>query len=119
MFRNVLTDAQIGNFINKRTDGKSARLSDGMGLWLNVTTKQTKQFRFDYSRPNTKSENFPNGKRNTISIGKYPSLSLLEARKKRDEYKLYLLKGSTHLNGRNQKREKIFLKRAVMFHLKR
>ena len=84
MFHNRLTVAQIDNFINKRTDGKSARLSDGMGLWLNVTTKQTKQFRFDYSRPNTKSENSPNGKRNTISIGQYPSLSLLDARKIRD-----------------------------------
>ena len=93
MFHNRLTVAQIDNFINKRTDGKSARLSDGMGLWLNVTTKQTKQFRFDYSRPNTKSENFSNGKRNTISIGKYPSVSLIEARKKRDEYKLLLAEG--------------------------
>jgi hypothetical protein len=93
MFRNRLTVTQIDNFKNKRIDGKSARLSDGMGLWLNVTTKQTKQFRFDYSRPNTKSENFPNGKRNTISIGKYPSVSLIEARKTRDEYKLLLAEG--------------------------
>ena len=90
MFRNRLTITQIDNFINKRTDGKSARLSDGMGLWLNVTTKQTKQFRFDYSRPNSKSEKFPNGKRNTISLGKYPLLSLTEARKLRDQYKLLL-----------------------------
>ena len=66
MFRNRLSVVQIDNFRNMRTDGKSDRLSDGMGLWLNVTTKQTKQFRFDYSRPNTKSENLPNGKRNTI-----------------------------------------------------
>ena len=93
MFHNKLTVALIDNFVNKRIDGKSSRLSDGMGLWLNVTTNQTKQFRFDYSRPNTKSENFPNGKRNTISIGKYPSVSLIEARKKRDEYKLLLVEG--------------------------
>ena len=93
MFRNRLTVAQIDNFINNRNDGKPARLSDGMGLWLNVTTNQTKQFRFDYSRPNSKSENSPNGKRNTISIGKYPSVSLKEARKIRDEYKLLLAEG--------------------------
>ena len=93
MFRNKLTVAQIDNFRNNRNDGKPARLSDGMGLWLNVTTNQTKQFRFDYSRPNSKSENSPNGKRNTISIGKYPSVSLKEARKIRDEYKLLLAEG--------------------------
>jgi L-glutamine-phosphate cytidylyltransferase len=93
MFRNRLTVAQIDNFINNRIDGKPARLSDGMGLWLNVTAKQTKQFRFDYSRPNTKSKNSPNGKRNTISIGKYPSVSLIEARKIKDEYKLLLAEG--------------------------
>ena len=93
MFRNRLTVAQIDNFINNRNDGKPARLSDGMGLWLNVTTNQTKQFRFDYSRPNSKSENPPNGKRNTISIGKYPLVSLKEARKIRDEYKLLLAEG--------------------------
>jgi choline kinase len=64
-----------------------------MGLWLNVTSKQTKQFRFDYSRPNSKSENFNNGKRNTISIGQYPPLSLSKARIIRDQYKLLLAEG--------------------------
>ena len=93
MFLNRLVNAQINSFINKRNDGKSSRLSDGMGLWLNVTSKQTKQFRFDYSRPNSKSEKLPNGKRNTISLGKYPLLSLTEARKLRDKYKLLLDEG--------------------------
>ena len=93
MFNNKLTADQIDNFINQRSDGKSDRLSDGMGLWLNITNKQTKQFRFDYSRPNTKSINLQNGKRNTISIGKYPLLSLVEARNIRDQYKVLLDKG--------------------------
>jgi len=93
MFLNRLTVPQIDNFINQRIDGKSARLSDGMGLWLNVTIKQSRQFRFDYLRPNSKSKNFPNGKRNTISIGNYPLISLIDARKQRDQFKLLLDKG--------------------------
>jgi len=93
VFKNKLTVDQIDNFINQRSDEKSDRLSDGMGLWLNITNKQTKQFRFDYSRPNTKSTILQNGKRNTISIGKYPSLSLVEARNIRDQYKGLLDKG--------------------------
>jgi L-glutamine-phosphate cytidylyltransferase len=93
LFLNKLTVDQIETFINTRNDGKALRLSDGMGLWLNVTKKQSKHFRFDYIRPNTKSKNFPNGKRNTISIGSYPSISLIEARKKRDDFKLLLNNG--------------------------
>jgi len=93
VFINKLTVDQIDNFINQRSDEKSDRLSDGMGLWLNITNKQTKQFRFDYSRPKTKSTSLQNGKRNTISIGKYPSLSLVEARNIRDQYKVLLDKG--------------------------
>jgi L-glutamine-phosphate cytidylyltransferase len=93
MFKNKLTVTLIDDFINKRVDLKASRLSDGMGLWLNVTAKQTKQFRFDYSRPNNKSTNLSNGKRNTISIGSYPSISLIEARRIRDQYKLLLAEG--------------------------
>jgi len=93
MFINKLTISQVESFKNKKIDGKSERFSDGSGLWLNVTEKQTKQFRFDYTRPNTRSENLPHGKRNTISIGTYPSISLIEARRMRDQYKLLLAEG--------------------------
>ena len=104
MFKNKLTTTLINEFINKRADLKAVRLSDGMGLWLNVTAKQTKQFRFDYIRPNTKSKNFPNGKRNTISIGSYPSVSLLEARKLRDQFRLLLSEGIDPSDWRNSKK---------------
>jgi L-glutamine-phosphate cytidylyltransferase len=93
MFINKLTISQVESCKNERVDGKSNRFPDGSGLWLNVTEKQTKQFRFDYTRPNTRSENLPHGKRNTISIGTYPSISLIEARRMRDQYKLLLAKG--------------------------
>jgi len=93
MFSDKLTATQVKSYKNEKIDGKPVRLSDGLGLWLNVTKKQTKQFRFDYSRPNTRSENLPNGKRNTISIGSYPLISLIEARIIRDQYKLLLTEG--------------------------
>ena len=91
MFTKKLTTEIIDNFVNKRDDQKSERLSDGMGLWLRVTSAQSKQFRFDYSRPLLKKDsNLVRSKRNTISIGSYPSVSLDEARKIRDKYKLLL-----------------------------
>jgi L-glutamine-phosphate cytidylyltransferase len=91
MFIRKLTTEIIDNFVNKRDDQKSERLSDGMGLWLRVTASQSKQFRFDYSRPIVKKDSsLVSSKRNTISIGSYPSVSLNDARKIRDKYKLLL-----------------------------
>jgi len=104
MFSNKLTISQVESFKNKRIDGKPDRFSDGSGLWLNVTEKQTKQFRFDYTRPNTRSENLPHGKRNTISIGTYPSISLIEARRMRDQYKLLLAEGVDPSEWRDSKK---------------
>ena len=93
MFNNELTTEIIENFINKRNDNKPERLSDGMGLWLRVTSSQTKQFRFDYSRPFINGESNFKPRRNTISIGSYPDVSLEEARKLRDQYKQLLSDG--------------------------
>ena len=56
MYQDKLTLKYIDSFVNLRTDKKHERLSDGAGLWLRVTSNQTKQFRFDYIRPNSKSE---------------------------------------------------------------
>lgn len=93
MFNNELTSEIIENFVNTRSDKKPARLSDGMGLWLRVTSSQTKQFRFDYSRPIIKGESNLKSKRNTISIGSYPDVSLEEARSLRNQYKQLLSDG--------------------------
>ena len=93
MFNNELTTEIIDNFINKRNDNKPERLSDGMGLWLRVTSSQTKQFRFDYSRPVINGESNLKSRRNTISIGSYPDVSLEEARKLRNQYKQLLSDG--------------------------
>ncbi len=58
-------------------------LSDGGGLQLRVKPNGSKLWLFDYVRPFTK-------KRTSLSFGVYPTLSLAEARKKRDEAKSLL-----------------------------
>jgi hypothetical protein len=93
MFSNKLTTTKIDNFVNNRDDQKPERISDGMGLWLRITASQSKQFRYDYSRPFSKSDENINPRRNTISIGLYPLVSLEEARQIRDKYKLLLSQG--------------------------
>ncbi len=67
-----LTDAKIRKAPIKN---KPYKLSDGEGLYLLVRTNGSKLWRFDYTRPS--------GKRNTMSFGKYPEISLSEAREKR------------------------------------
>lgn len=60
-----------------KSDGKTIRLSDGGGLYLLVDSNGRKLWRFDYYRPYSK-------KRNTISFGSYPEVSLADARLRRD-----------------------------------
>ena len=111
MFSNKLTTKKIDNFVNNRVDQKPERLSDGMGLWLRITSTQSKQFRYDYSRPIAKSGNNLNSKRNTISIGSYPIVSLDEARKIRDQYKLLLSEGVDPSNWKKNQKKKNFLEK--------
>ncbi|MCK4502252.1 MAG: integrase arm-type DNA-binding domain-containing protein [Desulfuromonadales bacterium] len=66
-----LTDARISTA--KKKD-KPYRLSHGEGLYLIVKTDGAKLWRFDYTRPF--------GKRNTLSFGKYPEVSLMMAQEK-------------------------------------
>ncbi len=77
-----LTDAKIKSAIakQKKLPEKIVKLSDGGGLFLLIDKKCGTYWRFDYFRPITK-------KRTTIGIGVYPSLSLADARKFREEYK--------------------------------
>lgn len=69
------------------TEVKNARpedspLRDGGGLILEISPA-SKRWRFDYRKPFS-------GKRTDIRIGIYPTLSLAEARAKRDEFKALL-----------------------------
>ena len=61
-----------------KSDGRNVKLSDGGGLYLLIDKNNNKFWRFDYYRPYSK-------KRNTISFGAYPEISLAEARSRRDE----------------------------------
>ena len=61
-------------------------LRDGYGLSLLVDPRGGKLWRFDYRRPGS-------GKRNTLSLGAYPAVSLKRAREKRDELRKALADG--------------------------
>ena len=50
---------------------KAGKHYDGGGLYLNVTAKGKKQWRYEYAFE---------GKRSTASFGAYPSVSLAEAK---------------------------------------
>ena len=118
MFKNQLTTKAIDSYINNRRDHKPDRLTDGMGLWLRVTSSQSKQFRYDYSRPSSMSSKNINSKRNTISIGSYPLVSLKEARQIRDQYKSLLSKGIDPSNWKKNQKKKNFLETSTVLTVK-
>lgn len=64
-----LTDVQIKNL---KSAEKPVRVFDGNGLYLEVSPAGGKLFRFKYRF---------NGKGKTLSLGKYPDVSLSDARK--------------------------------------
>ncbi len=70
-----LTDAAIRK--TKPRD-KTFKLYDEKGLYLEITPKGAKRWRFKYRRPGT-------GKENRLSMGIYPEVSLKAARQRRDE----------------------------------
>lgn len=70
---------EIKSNLNNDLD-KDTRMSDGNGLNLIIRKNGTMMWRFDYTRPITK-------KRNTLSIGYYPELSLAKAREFREQYR--------------------------------
>lgn len=76
-----LTDVQIRN---AKVDGKPRKLTDASGLYLYISAAGGKSWRLDY--------NFF-GKRKTLTLGSYPSLTLAEARSQRDEARRKLADG--------------------------
>lgn len=78
-----LTDTRIRSAISsqKKSIEKSlVKLADGGGLYLIIDKNNSTYWRFDYTRPITK-------KRNSMSFGTYPEISLADAREKRAECK--------------------------------
>ncbi|WP_322047059.1 tyrosine-type recombinase/integrase [Paraburkholderia sp. J67] len=68
----MLTDLQCKN-AKAKPDGKPNRITDGDGLYLEVTASGSKYWRRNYRRPLT-------GKQNTLSFGTYPDVSSATAR---------------------------------------
>ncbi|QIM63037.1 integrase [Pasteurellaceae bacterium Orientalotternb1] len=66
--------------------GKEYILTDGQGLILRVSPKGSKIWIFNYSVPITK-------KRTNFTIGAYPTISLAQARTKREELRALLAQG--------------------------
>lgn len=75
---NKLTALKVKNL--KFEDGSSNKHTDGAGLYLYAHKNGSKYWRMDYTRPFS-------GKRNTLALGTYPTITLEAARKRRDEVK--------------------------------
>lgn len=71
---------------NAKPKDKPYALRDGRGLLLLVESRGGKLWRFDYRRPET-------GKRNMLSLGTYPDVSLKQARERREEARKLLADG--------------------------
>lgn len=70
-----LTDSKIKT--TKCDPSKEVRLPDGDNLYLLILKTGTRSWRMSYTRPD--------GKRDKLSIGEYPHISLKQARQARDE----------------------------------
>jgi len=76
-----LTDIQVSKAKSKKTDYK---LSDGGGMHLLVTTSGGKLWRLQYRF---------DGKQKVLAMGQYPSVSLSDARQRRDDAKKLIASG--------------------------
>lgn len=77
----ALTDVKLRNAKPKT---KPYKLADGGGLYVLVTPKGTKSWRYDYRLATT---------RKTMVLGTYPEVSLLDARKKHLDLKSLVIRG--------------------------
>lgn len=77
-----LTATQIDKA--KYSAGKNNRYYDGDGLYLAISPKGLKSWRVEYKL---------NDKANTYTLGRYPALSLIDARQKRKEIQALIAKG--------------------------
>jgi integrase len=76
-----LTDSAVRN---AKPRAKAARIFDGGGMYLEITTKGSKLWRFKYRF---------GGKGKLLALGVYPAVSLAKARQKRDEARELLADG--------------------------
>lgn len=88
-----LTDREVRN---AKPADKSAKLTDGGGLYLEVTPSGSKlwRWRFRYA-----------GKENVFAIGTYPQISLADARRARDEARDLVKQGINPSHHRQQAKQ--------------
>lgn len=79
----MLTPSAVAN---AKPQAKPYKLTDERGMYLLVKPDGGRLWRFDYRRPETR-------KRNTLSLGAFPDVSLRKARDKRDEARTLLADG--------------------------
>lgn len=79
---------------------KEYTLADGAGLQLRVRPNGAKLWILKYSQPYTK-------KRTNLSLGKYPQVSLAQARSKREELKVLLAENIDPKTYRDQQEQKV------------
>lgn len=79
----ALTDTAIRR---TKPTGRPQKLSDGGGLYLLLRPDGARWWRMDYRRPVT-------GKRNTLSLGVYPTVTLADARSRHQDAKRLLAAG--------------------------
>ncbi len=92
-----LNDRQIKNAKPAET-GKKTKLFDGGGLYLEITPAGGKVFRLKYRI---------DGKEKTFTIGKYPTISLVEARQAAENARRLLVSGQDPSEAKQQeKRER-------------
>ncbi len=72
--------------VNAKPQAAAYKLTDERGMHLLVKPNGSRWWRFDYYRPGTR-------KRNTLSLGTFPDVSLKHAREKRDELRKLLADG--------------------------
>jgi hypothetical protein len=90
-----LTDTAIRK---AKSSAKPAKLRDGGGLYILINTDGSKWWRWDYRRPIA-------SKRNTLSLGTYPEVSLADARNRHAEARRQLAAGIDP--GEHRKAEKV------------
>jgi len=79
--KRLLTDAKVKNLKPK---DKAYKVTDGGGLYVFVAKSGTRSFRYDAKI---------NGKRITVTLGKYPAMTLAEARDSHTEAHLKIANG--------------------------
>lgn len=102
MTTNQLTAKTVQNAKPKEVEGvlKDCRYPDGEGLYLLATAKGGKLWRYNYSM---------NGKKYVLPLGKYPALSLKDARDAHKEARNKIAKGINPVEEKraNKKAEKL------------